>query len=260
MTNYHTHTNRCKHATGDLKAYVEQASLLGAKELGMSDHVPFPDNRWLGVRMAYEEKTAYYADLKEAQSLFPNIHLLQGFECEYLPMWHNYYKEELKEQDGCDYLILAGHIMFGSAPWNLEGRVLSPLENLKGYTDYLTQAMATGLFDFVAHPDVFGEYYSVWDEEAKACARAILEAAVTYRMPLEINGYGFRKPPIDTPEGSRLRYPLNKFWELAQDYQVEVLINSDAHKPVDVLNNKQDGLNLVNQYGLTLLEGIKKYA
>lgn len=38
FANYHTHTSRCQHATGEEKAYVEQAIQNGMKILGFSDH------------------------------------------------------------------------------------------------------------------------------------------------------------------------------------------------------------------------------
>jgi histidinol-phosphatase (PHP family) len=75
--------------------------------------------------------------------------------------------------------------------------------------------MATGLFAFVAHPDLFANAYLAWDAEAEACSRAILAAAADLSVPLEINGYGMRKPEIETREGVRRKYPWRRFWELA---------------------------------------------
>jgi len=41
IANYHTHTPRCNHATGEERAYVEQAIKKGLKILGFSDHTPY---------------------------------------------------------------------------------------------------------------------------------------------------------------------------------------------------------------------------
>ena len=45
IANYHTHTKRCKHATGEDREYVEAASETGLKILGFADHCPwiYPD-------------------------------------------------------------------------------------------------------------------------------------------------------------------------------------------------------------------------
>ena len=53
--NLHTHTYRCKHAEGDVNDYCREAAKAGLSIVGISDHVPFPDNRWLDVRMHYSE-------------------------------------------------------------------------------------------------------------------------------------------------------------------------------------------------------------
>ena len=39
--NYHTHTTRCYHASGEDEEYVKAAIKAGIKELGFSDHTPW---------------------------------------------------------------------------------------------------------------------------------------------------------------------------------------------------------------------------
>ena len=59
LVNYHSHTYRCKHATGEVVEFVKAASKAGLKIFGVTDHVPFPDDRWLDVRMPYEDLDDY---------------------------------------------------------------------------------------------------------------------------------------------------------------------------------------------------------
>ena len=40
--NYHTHTARCRHASGREEEYIQQAISSGLKVLGFSDHTPYP--------------------------------------------------------------------------------------------------------------------------------------------------------------------------------------------------------------------------
>ena len=255
LANYHTHTERCKHATGKVIDYVEAAVSAGVEILGMSDHTPFPNNSlWPEVRMAYEELDDYIKEIDEAQTKYPQIKLLKAFECEFIEDYSSFYNEVLRGQYKADYLILAGHMIHGTSPWNRLGMVKSDKEELKLYANYLVKAMETGLFKFVAHPDVFGHFYLPWDEEAIAASKYIIEAASHYNMPLEINGYGLRKPEIMTPQGSRKQYPLKGFWELAAGYDCKVLANSDAHKPTDITAKVEEGYQIADQYGLKKVE------
>lgn len=256
MKNYHTHTYRCKHAVGTVADYVEAAVEQGIKVLGISEHTPFPDNRWLEVRLHMDELDTYCKEIEKAQRTFRDIRVLKGLECEYIECFKSFYKEELLGKRNMDYLILAGHVLGpnGESPWNLQGNLRSAKEELKHYAEYLVKGMETGLFTFVAHPDVFGTFYFNWDEEAVACSKYILEGAQDLHIPLEINGYGLRKPKIETPEGIRHMYPWHKFWEVASQYNIGVLANSDAHRPEDVGASIGEALEIAKKYGLRVVE------
>lgn len=257
MNNYHTHTYKCKHAIGTVEEYVQAAITHKVEILGMSEHVPFPDNRWLNVRLAIEELDDYCKAIQEAKEKYKNIKLLKGLECEYVETFHHFYKEELLEKREMDYLILSGHPV---APklysWDEHSLCKNEKDLLKKYGEYLVKAMETGFFRFVAHPDIFGYFYLKWDEETIACSKYILEAAESMHMPLEINGYGLRKPKVETMQGVRHVYPLHPFWEMASGYDIEVITNSDAHKPEDIIANIEEAREWVKQYDLKLIEFI----
>jgi histidinol-phosphatase (PHP family) len=53
--NWHTHTARCKHASGSVADYCAAAVAQGLADLGISDHPPFADGRWQSVRMDISE-------------------------------------------------------------------------------------------------------------------------------------------------------------------------------------------------------------
>ena len=73
-------------------------------------------------------------------------------------------------------------------------------------------------------------------------------------MPLEINGYGMRKPKITTADGERYGYPWLPFWELASEYKIKVIANSDAHRPQDVSSNIADATAIGDKLGLEFAE------
>lgn len=113
---------------------------------------------------------------------------------------------------------------------------LVPMMVLAFLIGTVIKSIGSGLFKFIAHPDLFAGFYLKWDKESESCSKAILEAAADTGSVLEINGYGFRKPKIETPGGMRKPYPLDQFWQLAKHYDISVIINSDAHKPDDLDN------------------------
>ena len=109
MKNYHTHTFRCNHADGDASDYAEAALNKGFTLLGISDHTPLPDNRWLYMRMGLSALPAYVRAIEEAQSKYTDLIILKGMECEWAPEYHNFFEDVLLGQYGFDYLILGSH-------------------------------------------------------------------------------------------------------------------------------------------------------
>ena len=70
--NYHTHTWRCRHASGTERDYIENAIDHGIKILGFSDHTPypFPDGYTSGFRM-HVDQLDDYVDAGNAQGGIP---------------------------------------------------------------------------------------------------------------------------------------------------------------------------------------------
>ena len=83
--NFHTHTFRCKHAKGETDDYCRYAVSHGMKTLGFSDHSALPDDRWIRSRMRYDEIQDYVGAVRGSQERFPELKILLGMECEYIP-------------------------------------------------------------------------------------------------------------------------------------------------------------------------------
>ena len=80
--NFHTHTTRCKHATGMEREYVENAIEAGFQVLGFSDHSPylFEGNHVSRIRMFMEELEGYVRTVEELKQEYKNdiqIHFLK---------------------------------------------------------------------------------------------------------------------------------------------------------------------------------------
>lgn len=252
-TNWHTHTYRCHHAQGDVADYCREAVRQGLTTLGFSDHTPLPDGRWKSVRMTLEELAGYTQAIEAARAEFPSLTLLKGLECEYIPEFESFYRDHLLGTCGLDYLVAGAHWYPHQGAWApLYTTGMTPAM-LRDYVDYVIRTMQTGLFAFVAHPDLFGVAYALWDAEAQACARALLSAAAELQIPLEINGYGLRKPTMETPAGPRHKYPWLPFWELAAECGAAAVLSSDAHEPENVATGLRETEAIARRYGLQVV-------
>ncbi|TXT42053.1 MAG: histidinol-phosphatase (PHP family) [Spirochaetes bacterium] len=257
MTTYHTHTYRCRHATGDAMDYLKTARKASIRELGFSDHCPYPDRRWSESRMDMDELPAYIhavdAAREEAKGFDEPMQVFAGLECEWGPDIHGYLKDELLGHFALDYLGVGIHTYLHRGSWRDSFVITDPRE-LASFADTTAKALESGIFAFLAHPDLFCYNWAPWDENAIACAKDILEAAQATKVPLEINGCGFRKPKVRGDRGQRRPYPHEYFWDLACEYDILCVVNSDAHRPVDIIAGIEEGKAMGSTRGLKILE------
>ncbi len=255
--NLHTHTYRCKHAKGDVGDYCRHAVEAGLKTLGISDHTALPDDRWQGERMPYADLPAYMESITEAQKDYPQLRVLRSVECEFDNVYQSFYRDEMLGTYNCDYLIGAVHYFPQQGQWLSPFRDMNKSQAMTNFVDYFIDSMASGLFAFMAHPDNFGASLSIIDKQVQSLTRVMCEAAVDLDMIWEINGYGFRKTKVRTPQAYRRPYPLRAFWDIVAEYPIRVIINSDAHRPQDVAANLDDAAQMARQRGLEIV-GLKE--
>ncbi len=250
VANYHTHTFRCEHATGDCLDYARVAAAAGLAILGFSDHTPLPDGRWDDMRMSLAQFDEYEAAFAAAQRAFPQMRMLLGLECEFAPEYAGWYRDEILGRRGFDYLIAGCHYTPHDGRWIQSfGRLNTPTY-LKAYARYTIQVMETGLFAFITHPDIIGCSYADWNDDLAACAEDICAASAALKVPLEINSYGFRKPWVPSAGGERPAYPWEPFWAIAARHRVQVVLSSDAHQPEDVVAGYDDVAAIRDRFGL----------
>jgi histidinol-phosphatase (PHP family) len=257
MNSFHTHTFRCRHASGDIGEYVDEAIRKGCTAIGFSDHTPLPDNRWKSVRMRMEELPGYCQSIDAARLRFPGISILKGLECEYAPEYRQFY-QEISEQYDIEYLVCGAHFFPYNGEWKGAYGDLNEAKTLAAYTNYLVDSISSGLFAFAAHPDLFANSYPAWDENTIAASRDILAAAKGCSVPLEINCYGLRKEKVKTTNGERYPYPIREFWEIAAEYGSPVMVNADAHRPQDVIADMDRGMELAAACGLVVMDSFLK--
>lgn len=249
IANYHTHTPRCNHAVGQEIEYVKAAIAGGLEILGFSDHTPqfFPGEHYSRMRMRPWLLKEYIASVTQLQQEFSGqlqIHL--GLEAEYYPAIFPELLEVLRDTP-IEYLLLGQHWNGNEEGEPYNGHPTADEGQLKRYCHQLMDAMDTGLFTYVAHPDLLHFVGS-----PKAYERhmgRLCKAAKSCNIPLEMNLLGLR-------EGRN--YPNLRFWELAAQEGCSVVIGSDAHRPEHTVQPEveQQALEMVNTLGLTLLDTV----
>ena len=254
ICNFHTHTELCKHAHGCVQDYVEQAAKENCAALGFSDHCPYPDDfgdYWPDIRMTVEEAHEYTDQIARARASAP-FAIYQGYECEWDALYEGWY-DELMESFGAEFLVLGSHWVNHGTDHIYICNVESP-SLLNKYIDQTIEGMKSGKFAYLAHPDLFMSGQKEWDDQARACSQAILDAAVDLDLPIEINGLGINRRPRNTKRGMRYPYPFVEFWEMAAMTNVRVICNSDAHDPHDVILNAWKARDFASRFGIEPIE------
>ena len=201
-------------------------------------------------------KDAYgYADEVRALKKDSPFPVYLGFECEWDNRLVNWYKDGLKGEFGADYLILGSH-------WFVKGDshvyIPSTVEksDLFNYTDQTIEGMRSGLFAFLAHPDLCMAYGREWNSDVETCMKAIIAAAKDLNLPLEVNGLGMHKKKWPCEKGMRYSYPVDEFWTLAADSGVRVVCNADAHDPLTVISQARDAREYAARFGIVPEESV----
>jgi len=236
-TNYHTHTSRCGHAVGSDEAYIEAAIAQGYDVLGFSDHVPWPYTSGYThthVRMTIDRLDEYVASMREMKKKYAGqIDLKIGFECEYFPAYMGWLAE-MKDAMKLDYLILGNHYDGSDETGMYFGNAKTAAE-LRRYVEMTEKGVMTGLFAYLAHPDLFMRRYGRFDENCRAAAKDLCAACRAQRLPMEYNLHDrYRLGPMN-----RDGYPHPAFFEIALSEGIEVIAGLDAHEPQEIADPTQ---------------------
>jgi histidinol-phosphatase (PHP family) len=263
---YHVHLEHGPYAAAWLEEFLQIARQRGLQELGVSEHLcdfyegQAASGRWWEVEPnAADREHArawwrgrprhhlddYVAFVRGARP--EGIALRLGLEADYFP----------GQEDPLGHLL-------GAYPWDyILGSVhwlgawgfdhLSRLESWAGrdvdavyrrYFALLSQAVRSGLFDVLAHPDLVKiagyrpsfDLTPLYGETARALARA--------GVAVEVSTAGLRKPVHEI-------YPAEPFLRLCREHDVPITLASDAHQPAHVGWEAEAAVALARRCGYT---------
>ncbi len=242
--NYHTHTHRCGHASGEIEDYIKRAIQGGIKYMGFSEHIPYicSDGHESTFRLPVSEVEVYFSEINLLREKYKDkIDIKIGFEMEYYPL---NFKNMLKNaiDFGAEYLILGPHYTAEEHPGGV--RTINETDDVRDLQEYVAcvvNGIKTGVFTYVAHPDIinFTGDAALYREEV----RKICVASRVCNIPLEINFLGIRE---------KRNYPNAAFWEIAGEEKSPVTFGFDAHDIVSAFDGEslEKAKQMVKKYDL----------
>lgn len=268
---FHTHNYRCNHATGSLDEYISTAhkNLLGT--IGLSDHFPIDysksDNtlRLKKFAMKNDEVKPYISEAEKLREKYKNlINVRIGFEVGYLNGKEDKYYNRIQKFNGVvDYLIGSIHtVKLKNIFWSLKNGDLKDLVKIYGakyiYSQYfknIKQMLLSEHFDFniLGHLDYIknGSENSRLNDFILEEIRKILPYIKERGVAVEINTQGLRN-------GYKKLYPCKRAIELLYNYNIPIVLSSDAHNPMDVGFGFERVLHLIKKIGYQSIVDFKK--
>ena len=249
-TNFHTHTFRCKHALGEDEQYVKAALTAGFDVLGFADHAPwhYATDYVSHCRMPADMWPEYKRSVLDLKDRYAGqIEIRLGLECEYTK---RYFDQLLRlRDDGCEYFILASHFLDSEEYAGYVGNTCVSDDEIRRYADQTAEGIATGLYCYIAHPDLYMMPRPEFDKVCMEAADVICQAAKEAGMPLEFNLLGLG----DEMRGRSRGYPHRDFWQYIRKWDNDVIIGVDAHEPAALTNGtvRAEALRRLNELSIT---------
>ena len=250
IANYHSHTARCRHAYGTETEYVEKAIERGLQIFGFSDHTPqfFPGDYYSFMRMYPQELEDYCNTVRNLQKQYSGkIEIPLGLEAEYYPAIWDELLPRLRDS-GIEYLILGQHWLGNEQGEHGSGGITISEALLKQYCHQVMDGLSTGVFSYLAHPDLF--HYVGSRKIYRKHMGELCRFARQGNIPLELNLLGIL---------CSKHYPCEEFFALAAEEGCSVVLGLDAHDPSHISNlqPEEKAREIIRHYGLKVLDTVE---
>ena len=256
---YHTHHERCGHAVGQLREYVEQAIEKGIDQLGLSDHMPIihvPKGRLLpGLAMDLSELENYMHEALSLQKEYKkDIAIKVGLEADYIAGFEEAIKKLLSPYP-FDYILGSVHFL---GEWDLsDSRNMDPwkgrplLEIYQDYFEAIQGAAKSGIYDIIGHFDVIKKYGFRPTEDISSIISDTLKVIKEQNVTIELNASGRKTIAQEI-------YPAPQIIAEAIGLEIPFTLGSDAHRPEDIHSGLKEGRELLRKLGVEQLATFDK--
>lgn len=257
ISNYHTHTKRCGHATGEDEEYIMEALGHGLRYLGFSDHAMLPGFSEPYKRGEFDLFDDYVKSINTLKEKYKEqITVYLGYEAESFPCYYSFY-HELIENGVLDYMILGNHMaMNDNHEITCRFSHITEVSQLYLYKDLAIKAISSGMFKIFAHPDYFMSGINGFDSDCKKISKEMIEACIAYDVPLEINLAGIRTGERKFGKKKRWLYPTDEFFSLVGKYHAKCILGDDAHAPDQIGDEtaRFEAIRFVKKHDLILVD------
>lgn len=258
LTNYHSHCSFCD-GRAPFEEFVKEAISQGFYSYGVSSHAPLPfPTQWT---MEWEQMEAYLDEFNNLRQKYADeIELYVGLEIDYLNEESNPSVARFTELP-LDYRIGSVHLLYDAAgevvdidcsPAVFKERVDrhfngDVLRVVRMYFDRLFRMVELGGFDILGHADKMHYNASCYhpgllDEPwYEALMKDYFSLVASRGYLVEINTKAY--------DSLGTFYPNSRYWELMKEYQIKILVNSDAHYPERINAGRMEALRLLQAKG-----------
>ena len=245
-TDYHIHTF---YSDGKAKPeqYIEVAISAGFQEIGFSEHLNlvFENQEW---SLSMLKVPDYISHIKALGKTEKRIKVRLGLEVDYFPGKEDLIYEFINKID-LDFVIGSVHYLgettVDSSPDYYIGKNIDDI--YQSYFDIVNEAVASGLFDIIAHCDYVRIYNFKPVADPEPLYRKLAREMSRHDVAFEINTNGRNRPLGDF-------YPDRRFLGIFREENVPVCVNSDSHMP------ERLGQHFDEAYGLLGEAGYKEMA
>ncbi len=259
--NYHTHCQYCD-GKESMENIIEHAVALQYNQLGFSSHAPLAFSNNFAI--AEEEIPHYLEDIDRFQKKYPNITLLKGLECDFIPTLTQPFQHYTHNYP-LDYLIGGIHLV--KAPqddrlWFIDGSkreiYLNGLAEIfnhdirKAVTSFWEQTfemIETQKFDIIAHIDKIkmhnkDEFFTedeTWYVQLIDKALSLLKQK---DIIIEMNPRGLYKKRCTH------FYPSDYILQQVKKLDIPLVLNSDAHHSNELTPFQAEAREKLLQFGI----------
>ncbi|TMW72740.1 histidinol-phosphatase HisJ family protein [Alteribacter natronophilus] len=246
---YHTHHERCGHASGTLTDIVEKAIKKGLDQIGLSDHSPLfmepEDHANPGMTMAKSEFPSYVEEMVSIREKYKDrIDIRLGVESDYVEGWEEHYSA-IYERYPLDYIIGSVHYFDGfhvydPRRWDRSG--IDVNEEYKKYFTLVQKAARSGMFDILGHIDAIKGLNYKPDQNQTMLMKETADCIAGNDVVVELNTSGLRK--------CREIFPSTEMLSLLHSRGVQFTFGSDAHSPEELGYGWEETVKVLKSIGV----------